>query len=142
MPYHIRKVPRSKYDQIRALCDDLLLREDKSSVWKSGGEYWGAYDGEGNLVGFGGLVRSVRWSDVVYLHSAGVAMSARGNGLQRKLIRARVHWAKAHGFCWATTDTVVYNPISSRNLIRCGFLPYWPRYRWATDQSCYWSKKL
>jgi len=124
------------------MCDDLLTREDGSSVWRPSGEYWAAYDDGGALVGFGGLVRSVRYSDVVYMHCAGVAQGARGNGLQRKLIAARVRWAKSHGFSYCTTDTVNYNPISSRNLIRCGFLPYWPRYRWATDQSCYWSKKL
>lgn len=142
MPYHIRKVPRSKYEQVRSMCDDLLTREDKSSVWRPSGEYWAAYDDSGDMVGFGGLVRSIWWSDVVYLHSAGVAPSARGNGLRRKLIAARCRWAKAHGFSYAITDTVTYNPISSRNLIRCGFMPWWPTYRWATDQSCYWSKKL
>jgi GNAT superfamily N-acetyltransferase len=136
----IEKVPRKKYQAVRTLCDSVLDTEDGESVWLERGEYWAAYDGE-SLVGFGGLVRSLQWCDAVYFHSSGVAESARGRHLQRRLIRARLRWAKQHGFGWAITYTVVYNPASAASLIACGFKPYWPRKPWA-GHVCYWRKKI
>lgn len=128
-------------EQVRTIAFDLLTDEDNLSVWRAGGEYWEVLDVDGQQVGFGGLVASVRWSDCVYLHCAGVAERANGHHLQRRLIRARLRWAKAAGYAYAHTYTFVDNPASSRSLIACGFKPYWPSRPWA-GRVCYWRVEL
>lgn len=140
--FKIRKAPRKIYPQIKVLCDDLI-DDDGVSAWKAGAEYWIAEDSDTKeIVAYAGLVRSTRYTDVVYFHAAGVVQKAQGHKLQRRLIRARLRWAKDHGFSWATTDTIPSNVPSAKNLIACGFRPYWPLYRWRASGACYWSKKL
>lgn len=136
----IRKIPRRDYQSVRKLCDEVLRDTADASVWRQDAEYWGAFDG-GELVGFGGLVRSRVWSDTVYFHASGVAEKARGNHLQRRLIQARLRWAKEHGFACAYTYTVLDNPASARSLIACGFKPYWPKHRWAGKVN-YWRRNV
>lgn len=140
----IRKAPRSLYQSVREISDDLLREgENNTSVFRPSGEYWVAEDIETKkLVAYAGLVRSVRYSDVVYFHASGVVPEARGHHLQRRLIRARLHWAKDHGFSWAVTDTCPDNVASARSLIACGFKPYWPLTRWKESGACYWSRGL
>lgn len=50
----------------------------------------------------------------------------RGRGIQRKLIRARLAWAKRHGYTCASTYTLKDNYPSMSNLIKCGFMFYDP----------------
>ena len=138
-PIKIRKVDSLI---VKSLCDQTLTDEGDLSVWLKHGHYWGAFDTDKNLLAFGGLVRSVRFYDTVYLHAAGVAESARGHRLQRRLIRVRLRWAKANGYRWAITDTVPYNPASACSLIACGFKPYWPKKQWKLEGACYWRRKL
>jgi len=118
----------------------VLQDEDGDSTWTHEGEYWAAYI-DGRLAGFAGYLPSKRWVDSVYFHAAGVEDWARGHHLQCRLIRARCKGAKKAGFNYAHTYTFPDNPASSRNLIRCGFKPYWPQRPWAGRQ-CYWVKTL
>ena len=60
------------------------------------------------------------------MHRAGVRPDARGQGLQRRLIRARVAYAKREGFPEVWTYTSNYNVASSNNLIREGFTLWAP----------------
>lgn len=101
---------------------------------------WVAID-DGRVVGFGAL-RLCRpeglGSDAVYLSRAGVAASHRGRGIQQRLIRARLRWARALGRARAITDTCPDNAASARSLIRCGFRPFVPRWTWAGEWWNYW----
>lgn len=138
MTLRIKKV---KPILVKDLCDKVLTDEEGESVWIEKGEYWAVLDDQGKMVGFGGLKQSNVWSDTVFFHCSGVTPAARGQGLQKKLIKARLSWAKRNGYNWATTYTVVSNPASSASLISCGFKPYWPKNPWAGNV-CYWRKKL
>jgi GNAT superfamily N-acetyltransferase len=77
-----------------------------------------------------------------YLCRAGVLPSARGHGLQRRMIRARVSHArtkKAHGvYTYTTAD----NHRSANNLIACGFRVWAPAHPWAGNNVIYWWKGL
>ena len=53
-----------------------------------------------------------------------VAGHARGKGIQRALIRARIAYAEAHGASLIATYTGANNLTSANNLIKCGFV-YW-----------------
>jgi len=133
----IRKV---EPEVVRELCGRLLPFDDGSTTWEPDDEFWGAFDGA-RLVGWGGLRQSRRWLDCVFLCSSGVLPEARGRGLQKRLIKARVRWAEKQGYYYAFTYTVPHNPASSRSLISCGFRPYWPSKPWAGDV-CYWHRPL
>lgn len=60
----------------------------------------------------------------VFLSRAAVAPSARGHGLQKRLIDVRTRWGKAHGAEAAWTYTQWSNLKSQRSLLSRGFLPY------------------
>lgn len=79
-------------------------------------------------------------AEAIYLARAGVIPEARGGGLQKRLIRARLRWGRECGFAWAITDTATV--ASMRSLIACGFRPYEPARPWALSYSTYWIRKL
>lgn len=77
-----------------------------------------------------------------YLARVGVLKEARGNGLQKKLIRLRCNAAKKAGGVAMITDTRADNYPSSNSLIACGFRLYEPVDRWAFVTGLYWMKDL
>jgi len=104
------------------------------------GNWWIAYQ-EGKPIGFAGLVRSARWTDTGYLCRAGVIPSARGRGVQKRLIRVRQLYAKKMGWAWLITNTFD-NPASANSLISCGYKLYDPSIPWGAKGTLYWRKKL
>lgn len=102
---------------------------------------WLALDGE-RVVGFG-VLRPVR-SDpgYGYLARAGVIPEYRGQGLQRRLIRARERGARKMGMTTLVTDTSRANLASSNSLIREGYKLYNPARKWAFSDGNYWLKRL
>lgn len=97
---------------------------------------------DGQLAGFAGA-KVLLPHRAVYLCRAGVLPAYQRQGLQRKMIQARVRWArKLQGVEFVITDTRPDNPASSNNLIRCGFLTYRPQAPWCVPGAIYWIKKL
>ena len=105
-----------------------------------GCEWWVAWQGD-TPVGFGGYKNSHVWRDTIYLCRAGVCRSHRGNGLQKRLISARLAHARKRGMLWAITDTR-QNPASANSLISCGFKMYIPENPWGHKDACYWRRKI
>jgi GNAT superfamily N-acetyltransferase len=105
------------------------------------GHWWIVYDEFMLPIGFCGMVRSHTWYDCGYLCRAGIVKEWRGNGIQKKLIKAREKHAKKLGWNWLITDTTD-NPASSNSLINCGFKLYNPSNPWAYKHSLYWRKRL
>jgi GNAT superfamily N-acetyltransferase len=95
-------------------------------------EYWLAADESGRVVGF---ASAIYWSDLktVFLSRAAVVGSVSGIGLQRRLIAARVRWAKTISGCeYVWTYVERWNYASLYNLLRCGFRA-WRRHRWGAN---------
>ena len=105
------------------------------------GHWWIAYAPCGKPVAFAGLVRSTRWTDTGYLCRAGVMDGFTGNGLQLRLIKARLRKAKELGWAWCITDTTD-NPASSNSLINAGFKLYTPANPWGFARALYWKRKI
>ena len=105
------------------------------------GYWWIVYDAHNLPCAFAGLVPSVRWLDTGYLCRAGVLPSHRGQGVQKRLIRARVRQARALGWNWLITDTYE-NPASSNSLIATGFKLFEPTKPWGANGTLYWRLKL
>lgn len=104
------------------------------------GSWWVARRGDA-VVAFAGLTPSVRWGDACYLVRSGVIPSARGRGLQRRLIQVRERHARRAGMRWLITDTF-QNPASANSLIACGFRLFEPRDPWGLNGALYWRKAL
>jgi GNAT superfamily N-acetyltransferase len=104
------------------------------------GSWWIASQ-DGVDIGFAGLVRTVSWIDCGYLCRAGVVPTARGQGLQKKLIHVRLRQAKTLGWKWVVTDTTD-NPASANSLISTGFKLFQPTKPWGFKNTLYWRRKL
>jgi GNAT superfamily N-acetyltransferase len=104
------------------------------------GSWWIASQ-DGVDIGFAGLVRTVSWIDCGYLCRAGVVPTARGQGLQKKLIHVRLRQAKTLGWKWVITDTTD-NPASANSLIATGFKLFQPTKPWGFKNTLYWRRKL
>lgn len=59
-----------------------------------------------------------------FLSRAAVAVPYRGQGLQKRLIQARVRHARRQGYLWVWSYTVPTNAPSMRSLLSCGFKPF------------------
>jgi GNAT superfamily N-acetyltransferase len=105
------------------------------------GWWWIVYDALNLPCAFAGLIPSVRWTDTGYLCRAGVLSSHRGQGVQKRLIRARIRQARALGWEWLITDTY-QNPASANSLIATGFKMYEPSQPWGAKETLYWRLKL
>ena len=96
---------------------------------------------DGQPVGFGGLTKTVSWVDAGYLCRSGVLATARGQGLQKRLLKAREIKARQLGWNWLVTDTTD-NPASANSLISCGFKMFLPSKPWGNPTACYWRKAI
>lgn len=90
---------------------------------KANNHWWLVEDGEGPL-GFAGL--EVKGAATVFLCRAGVFQRFAGQGIHRKLIRARETFARGLGYSTITTYVVGDNLKSANNFIRMGYRLYKP----------------
>lgn len=100
--------------------------------------WWLAYSGR-SPVAFASL--AITHCGSAYLSRVGVLPGARGCGLQKRLIRARVNYARRLGVRWVITDTTA-NPASANSLIAEGFKVFDPASPWAFKHSTYWFKPI
>lgn len=82
-------------------------------------EFWIAKDRHGAVVGFASAILVNARS--AYLSRAAVARSARGVGLHRKLVEARLKWAWAQDCDIVVTYVENHNYGPIVNLLRSGF---------------------
>lgn len=87
-------------------------------------------------------IRCYASTSEAYLSRAGVLPSARGQGLQRRLINVRVRYARSLGIKIVITDTSRDNVQSSNSLIASGFKLFNPAKPWAFRDGLYWFRRL
>lgn len=117
--------------------DDLIFPgDDPVNVWDTRTVWWTL-----GTQAFCGM-RPTNETGVAFLCRAGVVPESRGKGLQKRMIRKRVQWARAEGMTEVVTYTAPWNVASARSLQACGFKIYAPHVRWAGDWMVYWSKGL
>jgi len=104
------------------------------------GWWWIAYC-DGRLAGFAAMMQSSKTPEAVYLARAGTLEAFRGRGLQKKLIRERLKFAKDLGMTQAITDTTD-NVASANALIATGFRMFEPDDPWGLPNTLYWRKSL
>lgn len=139
MSYRIREVDASDEEVTehihlfnRQTKDFPELTEEELDI----GHWWLAYlDKE--PVGFAGLMPSKQYHGVGYFKRAGIDPKHRGNGLQIRLMRVRIHKARKLGYTHIVSECTG-TPYSANNFIRAGFKIYQPRKPWAFKESIYW----
>jgi GNAT superfamily N-acetyltransferase len=136
--YSIRKANTDTDLEIVKELDAICF--DGSRIKTDGAEWWIAYYYR-EPVGYAGIRPSSSFYDAGYLCRAGVLPDHRGNGLQKKLIRTRIKYAKRQGWTVLRTDTRD-NPESSNSLISCGFKLFSPSRPWAFKDSLYWIRRI
>lgn len=77
-----------------------------------------------------------------FLSRCGVLGSHRGQGLQKRLIRARERAAAALGAKVMLTYTASWNAPSINSLFSCGYRAYMPASKWAGGDAVYLTKPL
>jgi GNAT superfamily N-acetyltransferase len=105
------------------------------------GHWWLVYDRLKAPIAFAGLTPSNRWANCGYLCRSGVLSFYRGQGLQKRLIRARVIKGRQLGYEYVFSD-VNDNAPSANNLVDCGFRFYDPNSPYGDDKTLYLRMKL
>lgn len=100
-----------------------------SDAWEDFTAMWVVWNEAGIPVGFA-CAKWIAKEKSVFLARAGVKKIARGNGIQRRLIRVRERWAKAVGAKAVITYTLYENHSSTVNLIKSNYTLYQPAYPW------------
>lgn len=97
---------------------------------------------DGCPVAFASLTVYPDVPETAFLSLSGVIPSARGQGLQRKLIVKREAMCKKLGITRIISYASYDNIPSANNLIKCGYLLYEPTWEWGVKGSYYFQKKL
>src|SRR5262249_6370969 len=139
--YQIREVDGSDgtiWLEIESL-HDLIFWRDAPPIDPDHGHWWIAKLGR-KAVGFAGLVESPHCPDMGYLVRVGVLPAHRGNGLQRRFMRALEACAKRNGWSGIVADT--RDALSANNFARADYGIFEPERRWAFLDSIYWRKEF
>jgi RimJ/RimL family protein N-acetyltransferase len=111
-------------------------------ITTEGALWWVVWCGE-QPVGYAGLRPCMADVNrgIGFFNRAGVVAEHRGNGLQKRLIRAREAGARALGLREVVTYVASWNCASINSLIACGYKTYSPAVKWA-GRSVYLFKSL
>jgi GNAT superfamily N-acetyltransferase len=123
--------------------DKTLFGEDVA-VEPEGGWWWLIRDHRGKGIAFAGLRPCHHESNkgLCFMIRSGVLTKHRGQGMQKRLIRARIAMAKRHGFKQIVTYVLDWNLASANSLIACGFRLYIPESKYAGSKAFYFQKML
>lgn len=105
------------------------------------GQWWIAQSA-GRDAGFCAIAPLKHSRECAYLSRAGVMPNYRGKGLQQRMIRLRLRWAKSKGYRYVVTYTEPSNLASSNSLISCGFKLYRPSKPLSAPGMLHWRTKI
>ena len=117
------KIRRTEDLQAVHELDRLTFHGDKPTLEaeKDAAHEWWIAEDEGFPVGFIGLHVGPRGAHIVRV---GVSAAARGAGLQKRLCRVAMRWARTQGIRRIYTYVLTTNIPSLRSLIAVGLKPY------------------
>lgn len=135
------KIRRTKDLPLISRLDEGAFPEEPMSSYTLRTSTWWVAILDGVPVGYAGA-RVCDEGEAVFLSRAGVLKEARGKGIQRRLIRARVLWARKQKADCVITYTSISNCPSSNNLAAFGFQLWRPEWKWVGAEYLYWKFKL
>ena len=109
----------------------------------AGAAWWIMWSEDGKAAAFCGIWPPLWKGRPCYLVRAGVLPDHRGQGLQKRMIVARLAYARKMGWTTAVTYTLCDNAASANSLIARGFRVYNPPSpKWIGEGVIYWKKNL
>mgnify|MGYP005817375731 CR=1 FL=1 len=141
--YTIRPVDGDDEANYETLCElhDEIFVDTAPLVDFAKGQWWLALSGA-EPVGFVGITPASYMPHTGYLSRVGVVGRHRGQGLQRRLMRACDRHAKREGWGTIYTDCASFNVQSANNLFRAGYALFRPDPLWCGEEWLYWRKRL
>lgn len=103
--------------------------------------WWWIVTVEGWDVGYAGM-KYLPIDDCGYFSRAGVVEASRGFGFHKRLIKARIAYAKRKGWSGVLTYVAIHNHASLNALIGRGFRIYNPHYAWAGREGYHYLQLL
>lgn len=134
--FQIRKT--SNQDLVNGLHKEIFP-DDELYTETDGVQHWIVWKGA-FPVGFC-TVRNIG-SGIAYLARAGLLSSVRGRGLHKRMVIVRERWARRMGLKQVITYVVPNNTASLRSLIKRGYEPYDPEYKYVGGEFLYLTKYL
>lgn len=119
----VYQAPESLFLWIRDSLPKLLPGTDWTAEEVNRAHWWAAYSNTDEYAGFAGITTHEQPPGEGFLLACAVLPDWRRYGVQTRLIRARVAWARRQGLERVWTCCNVSNTPSLRNLLRAGFLP-------------------
>jgi GNAT superfamily N-acetyltransferase len=136
------RLPDKTRDDIRRL--DRIIFKGSPRVELEGAWWWLVRDEEGAPIAFCGMRTAVMGchAGMAYMVRSGVLKAHRGQGIQKRMIKARCALAKRYGFSAVVTYVMDWNLASSNSLISCGFKFYKPQVKYYGDDVLYFQRKF
>jgi GNAT superfamily N-acetyltransferase len=136
---------RDRWLEVLERLDRACFDGDPPPNWERA--WWWVAWSRGAPVAFAGLAPITPGAangrhGVGYLCRAGVVPAARGQGLQRRMIRVREAAARRAGMRELITYTSRENTKSANNLIACGYRLYTPPEEWGLEGAFYFCRRL
>jgi len=127
-----------------------VLRLDKSifagspKVVLADSWWWLVRNEEGKPLAYAGMRPAIMdcHKGAAYMVRSGVIKSERGQGIQKRLIKARINLARRLGFQSVITYAMDWNLASANSLIGCGFKLYAPKVKYVGSDVFYFRKGL
>ncbi|TXH19359.1 MAG: N-acetyltransferase [Hyphomicrobiaceae bacterium] len=139
--YRVREVDADEYaDELELLHRGTFLDATPLADFNEG-FWWIAWFKRHHPVAFIGIRQSILGPHTGYFIRVGVMPEHRGQGLQRRLMRAMEQKAKKVGWVRIVSDTRD-NPHSANNIIAAGYRMFTPDPPWGFTDACYWTKEL
>lgn len=139
--YRIREVDADEYaDELDALHRETFNDGTPIADFTEG-YWWIAFDELVLPAAFIGIRQSILGPHTGYFIRVGVLPEHRGQGLQRRLMRAMHQKARKVGWVRIVSDTR-NNPHSANNIIAAGYRMFNPEPPWGFTDACYWTKDL
>jgi len=106
--------------------------------------WWLVRNEQGKPLAFAGIRPAIMdcHKGMAYMVRSGVIKSKRGQGIQKKLIKARINLARRMGFSAVVTYVMDWNLASANSLIGCGFKLYKPKVAYYGKDVFYFRKVL
>jgi GNAT superfamily N-acetyltransferase len=137
-PNKLMESTRHTLNVLDALCfpEDPLYPKD-------GCYWWIVFNERGSAIAFAGLKPLTGHNKgMAFLCRAGVGPEARGLGLQRRLIKTRVSYARRLKLTQVITYTSRENYKSAANLLRSGLKFYTPVQEWGVAGALYFNMEF
>jgi len=131
------RVQRCSAERARAIMTTSAPGDDTRHI-QDGDECWRLDDDASLALNLSGCLPGH-----AYLAWYGVARTAAGRGLGRRLLATAIKWARGEGLRSIVTYTLSANRNSNRALLKAGFEPYAPDAAWAGWEGVtYWRLEL